>query len=259
MRGLAASGMPGADRSGLGGAQIDILDFCSIVGSILYCLAGILSYPSIYARTQGVICSEGAENPPECGPELRTKFVIAVITLVVVTVTLAVSVFIAWTNVHEKRLSEKAAKIVKRDVMTRTETLGEIRDTANQVSLCEMFDGRLLLPWASTFKRHRSGSIRRAASKLGSSMWKLPSLRSVKERTDSSRSHAQRSESVTTLSRSRLSESLSRSPHSESIARTPSDRSELPESALAYLVRAPSHLRGCGCWSVSRSMPWLLN
>lgn len=72
---------------------IDVLDFFSITGSVLFVLAGMLFYPSVTAEAQGKICVDGVGG---CEAELRVREIVACVVLAMLIGTILVSFYLAF-------------------------------------------------------------------------------------------------------------------------------------------------------------------
>lgn len=140
---------------------IDVMDFTSLVASILYALAGMLVYPAVTEKAQGRMCADDlflVDDDKYCSQERAFKHLVTVSAIVVTCVNLVLAFGIFARRAQHDRYSELASKLA----MERCKTLGEDRagldtrsrnesiptESLNQLELDEVLQGPWLHAWA---------------------------------------------------------------------------------------------------------------
>jgi len=150
---------------------IDQLDFFSIMGCMMYVLAGMLFYPSITAESQRFICAGDEAELSACKSDTSIKFVVSVVILAWTILTLGISGGMSYIFVKDVRHSKKASQLIHslldNDQMIERSSSSQDRvtTTANKVGLEDAMKGTPLLKWATELERTHSmsGSILKAS------------------------------------------------------------------------------------------------
>ena len=91
---------------------IDNLDVFSIIGTVVYALAGLLLYASITLETQGRSCARLPAPSAECDHEGRLKLAIAVLLLLWTASTIACCVYSSWLCVRNLGYSKRGLRLL---------------------------------------------------------------------------------------------------------------------------------------------------
>jgi len=132
-------------------ASVDILDFASLCGSIIYVLAGMLMYPSITVNAQGSLCAGDLLQGDKCSKDGYVKEALSFVSLCVILLTLCVCGVLTFFFVQEARHSKKAGKLIRKSIERANDISAalhpDLQSSINKVALEEVLEGNMLWKW----------------------------------------------------------------------------------------------------------------
>lgn len=132
---------------------------------MLYCLSGLLFYPSVTLQSQGHLCSENSANE-YCAGDQNVKKVVSFVAFLTIVLMVLVSIGLTARAVRERGASMRAANNVLRlQGVKRADSFTRLESSTNRVSMTQVLDGQKLLKWTEQLS-HQVYSFSYKASSL---------------------------------------------------------------------------------------------